>query len=110
VSKPKPKCPVPGCDWWHHHVATGAGRVTVLEDAWARAIRPRVILAEIEARLTAEGAVIELRQLQGLSAQELDLLLALEVHQPQIDPDTQGSPWLAPRTDVDRLAERGAAA
>lgn len=49
------------------------------EKCWRAAIRPASLVATIEARLTAQGAVTELRQLQGLSAQEYDRLLEREI-------------------------------
>lgn len=45
---------------------------------WQSATRAERLLAAIEARLIAAGAVIELRQFYGLSAQEVDVMLRLE--------------------------------
>lgn len=56
--------------------------MTPAEAAWNAAVRPEMALAVVEARLVAQGAVVELRQLQGLSAQEFDVLVYREVHRP----------------------------
>lgn len=50
--------------------------------AWKAAVRPGDVLDAIERSLVAAGAVTELRQLHGLSAAEMDVLLWLEVHEP----------------------------
>ncbi len=51
-----------------------------VEQAW-RSLRPTV-KAAVECRLTRQGRVIELYQLAGLSAQEEEVLMDLEVHRP----------------------------
>ena len=52
------------------------------EQAWKAAVRPAAVLKDVERRLVAAGAITELRQLQGLSAQEQDVLVWLEIHEP----------------------------
>lgn len=52
------------------------------EQAWQIAVGPAAVLRDVERRLIAAGAVTELRQLQGLSAQEADRLVWLELHEP----------------------------
>lgn len=56
--------------------------MTPTEKAWSAAVRPGVVLANVERRLVSAGALTELRQLQGLSASEVDVLLWLELHEP----------------------------
>lgn len=53
------------------------------EQAWKAAVRPAAVLKDVERRLVAAGAITELRQLQGLSAQEQDVLVWLEIHEPR---------------------------
>lgn len=57
-------------------------RVNPAEEAWKRAVDASHVLTRVEARLVAAGALIELRQLQGLSAQEQQVLVWLELHEP----------------------------
>lgn len=57
-----------------------AGVVSPSELAWVAAVRPAVVLAAVEARLVAAGGVVELRQLQGMSRQETDVLVYREIH------------------------------
>lgn len=52
------------------------------QEAWKAAVNASLVLAQVEARLIAAGALIELRQLQGLSAKEQDVLVFREVHSP----------------------------
>lgn len=42
--------------------------------------RPECVLSAVERRLWDSGAVVELRQFHGLSAQEMDVLIYREVH------------------------------
>jgi hypothetical protein len=53
-----------------------------VDAAWNVTVGRERLVAALEARLTAQGALIELRQLQGLSASEMDLLVHREIHQP----------------------------
>ena len=48
--------------------------------AWEAATGAADVLARVEARLVAAGALTELRQFQGLSAQEVDVLVYRELH------------------------------
>lgn len=59
------------------------------ESAWLRTTGATDALRAIEARLVARGAITELRQFHGLSAQEQDVLLRLERD------DVGDSPWLS---------------
>lgn len=52
------------------------------EKAWKAAVDASHVLTRVEARLVAAGALTELRQLQGLSAQEQDVLVYREIHEP----------------------------
>ena len=52
------------------------------EQAWRTAVDASHVLTRVEARLVAAGALTELRQLQGLSAQEQDVLVYRETHEP----------------------------
>lgn len=52
------------------------------QECWKAARRPGDILVAVERRLVDAGALVELRQLHGLSAQEIDVLLWLETHEP----------------------------
>ena len=63
--------------------------MTLDQDAWKAAVRPAAVLARIEARLVAAGAITELRQLHGMSAQEQDVLVWLELHEPLVSEDVQ---------------------
>lgn len=56
--------------------------MTPFEACWKTATQPGAILVAVERRLVDAGALIELRQLHGLSAQEIDVLLWLETHEP----------------------------
>lgn len=65
------------------------------EACWKTATQPGAILVAVERRLVDAGALIELRQLHGLSASEVDVLLWLETHEPledfhKIPPTDQG--------------------
>lgn len=53
-----------------------------VDAAWNVTVGRQRLVAALEARLTAQGRMVELRQLQGLSASELDLLVHREIHQP----------------------------
>lgn len=55
--------------------------------AWRAATRREAVIAAVEGRLAAAGAVSELRCMQGLSAQEMDVLIHREVHEPGIHRD-----------------------
>lgn len=57
-------------------------RETAEEQTWRRASGAARVLAAVEARLVTAGAVTELRQLRGLSAQEQDVLVYRELHEP----------------------------
>lgn len=59
---------------------TTEGRDVSVVEAW-RSLRPQV-KAHVENRLTRQQRIVELYQLEGLSAQELDVLMDLEVHRP----------------------------
>lgn len=59
------------------------------EKAWQAAVRPAAVLRDVERRLVAAGAVTELRQLHGLSAQEEAVLVWLELHEPLTYEDVQ---------------------
>lgn len=65
--------------WKDGYLVTDDDR-TANEKAWDTAVRSSQVLEDVEARLVAAGAVTELRQLQGLSAQEQDVLVWLELH------------------------------
>ena len=47
--------------------------------AWHRASHHAQVLAGLRERLAASGAITELRILEGMSAQELDVLVTREV-------------------------------
>ena len=47
-------------------------------DAWRRTQRHREVIATVRARLAIHGGITELRQLEGMSAQELDVLVERE--------------------------------
>lgn len=51
-------------------------------DAWKAAVCAASVLTAVERRLVDAGALTELRQLHGLSAQEQDVLVYREVHEP----------------------------
>lgn len=53
-----------------------------VDAAWNVTVGRQRLVAALEARLTAQGRMVELRQLQGLSASELDLLVHREIHRP----------------------------
>lgn len=65
------------------------------EQAWRRTTGATDALRAIEARLVRAGAIIELRQFHGLSAQEVDVLLRLERERSRSTRGPQGSPALA---------------
>lgn len=80
---------------------------TAEERAWRRASGAARVLADVEARLVAAGAVTELRQLRGLSAAEQDVLVRLERdahdhedpgHVPSVSTGSQGLPSGCPQT------------
>ena len=52
--------------------------LALVDPAWSAAIDAEALLAAVEARLVAAGAVVELRQLRGFSAQETALLVERE--------------------------------
>lgn len=52
--------------------------LSAVDDAWIVATDAVALLGAIEARLVAAGAVTELRQFRGLSAQEVALMLEQE--------------------------------
>jgi hypothetical protein len=54
----------------------------LVDSAWQVTIGRQKLVCAIEARLTAQGRMIELRQLQGLSASEMDALVYRELHAP----------------------------
>lgn len=56
--------------------------MTPAEQCWKAVTQPGAILVAVERRLVDAGALIELRQLHGLSASEVDVLLWLETHEP----------------------------
>lgn len=58
-------------------------RTGTQERAWRHAVAHTRILARVEARLIEAGAVTELRQLQGMSATETDLLVRRELEAPR---------------------------
>lgn len=49
------------------------------ERAWRTAVAHTRVLARVQRRLIEAGAVIELRQLQGMSAAEVDVLVSREI-------------------------------
>lgn len=53
-----------------------------VDKAYTVALGARRTLARVEARLIAQGAVVELHHLARLSAAETDLLIRREIHQP----------------------------
>lgn len=53
-----------------------------VDAAWKVTVGRQRLVAALEARLTAQGRMIELRQLQGLSASEMDRLVQREIHRP----------------------------
>lgn len=55
---------------------------TLVDEAWQHAVRATSIIEEVAHRLAAAGAITELRQLEGMSASELDLLVYREIHRP----------------------------
>lgn len=65
--------------------------MTASEKAWEAAVRPAAVLRAVERRLVAAGAVTELRQLHGLSAQEEAVLVWLELHEPLVSEDVQNN-------------------
>lgn len=52
--------------------------MTPSEKAWRAATGAQGVLSRVERRLVAAGAITELRQLSGLSASEVDVLLWAE--------------------------------
>lgn len=64
--------------------------------AWRAAVHASHVLERVEARLVAAGALTELRQLQGLSASEQDVLIHREIHEPVTTPVPEGSQGLPP--------------
>lgn len=66
------------------------------EKAWRAAVDASHVLTRVEARLVAAGALTELRQLHGLSAQEQDVLVHREVHEPFV---STGDVAMSPQTD-----------
>lgn len=54
--------------------------LTAVDEFWHRAVDLQAVLAAVDARLAAANAVVERRQLHGLSAQEVAILVERERH------------------------------
>lgn len=65
-----------------------------VDEAWRHAVNAASVLTAVEARLVNAGALSELRHLHGFSAQEQDVLVHREVH----DPCSQALPSGCPQT------------
>ena len=52
--------------------------LTAVDAAWYSAINAEALLEAVETRLVDAGAVIELRQFRGMSAQEIAILVERE--------------------------------
>lgn len=50
-----------------------------VDECWKAAVRVTTVLERVEQRLVDAGAVTELRQFYGLSAQEMDVLVQQEL-------------------------------
>ena len=61
----------------------------LVDRAWQVTIGRQKLVCAIEARLSAQGRMIELRQLQGLSASEMDALVYRELHAPSVADDLE---------------------
>lgn len=62
------------------------------ETCWKAVVQPGAVLTAVERRLMDAGALVELRQLHGLSAQEADVLIHREIHAPTNGGSPSGCP------------------
>lgn len=65
-----------------------------VDEAWTVATHRASVVTAVEARLTRAGALLELRKMQGLSAQEMDVLIHQEIHEPVIHRGVSTSPQI----------------